>query len=101
MIRYCKVLRLILIIDTPSHLESKTCFGDNIEDEWFIAYLVFKLTEVHNGLIVQIEDNDGDFLLIEAADFLPIWANPETTRNRVSYSILQQRYRDKKKNLLV
>ncbi|KPJ07174.1 Protein SGT1 [Papilio machaon] len=67
----------------PPHLVSTTCFGDNIEDEWFIAYLVFKLTEVHKGLIVQIEDNDGDFLLIEAADFLPTWANPETTRNRV------------------
>lgn len=33
---------------------------------------------------MQIEDNDGDLLLIEAADFLPSWANPETTQNRVS-----------------
>ncbi|XP_045766663.1 protein ecdysoneless homolog isoform X2 [Maniola jurtina] len=34
-------------------------------------------------MIIQIEDNDGDFLLIEAADYLPDWANPETTENRV------------------
>ncbi|XP_013172153.1 PREDICTED: protein ecdysoneless homolog [Papilio xuthus] len=80
-----KICRPLLITESciPSHLLSTTCFGDNIEDEWFIAYLVFKLTEIHNGLIVQIEDNDGDFLLIEAADYLPTWANPETTRNRV------------------
>lgn len=32
----------------------------------------------------RIEDNDGDFLLIEAADFLPKWLNPDTSENRVS-----------------
>ncbi|CAG4947729.1 unnamed protein product [Parnassius apollo] len=69
--------------DLPLHLTSTTCFEDNIEDEWFIAYLVLKLTEEYNDLIVKIEDNDGDFLLIEAADYLPSWANPETTQNRV------------------
>ncbi|CAH2039610.1 unnamed protein product, partial [Iphiclides podalirius] len=69
--------------DLPPYLTSITCFGDNIEDEWFITYLVFKLTEKYENLIVQIEDNDGDLLLIEAADFLPSWANPETTQNRV------------------
>ncbi|XP_068618299.1 protein ecdysoneless homolog [Battus philenor] len=69
--------------DIPPYLASTTTFGENIEDEWFIIYLIFKLTEIHNDLIVKIEDNDGDFLLIEAADFLPSWANPETTYNRV------------------
>lgn len=30
-----------------------------------------------------MEDNDGEFLLIEAADYLPKWLNPETSENRV------------------
>ena len=28
-------------------------------------------------------DSDGEFLLIEAADELPVWATPETCHNRV------------------
>ncbi|KAM3966334.1 ecdysoneless cell cycle regulator [Aphomia sociella] len=67
----------------PLHLASSTCFGDNIEDEWFIVYIVMKITKLFNDLIVQIKDNDGDFLLIEAADYLQPWVNPDTTENRV------------------
>ncbi|KAH9632453.1 hypothetical protein HF086_014537 [Spodoptera exigua] len=33
--------------------------------------------------IVYVKDNDGDFLLIESANFLQSWANPESTENRV------------------
>ncbi|XP_050351808.1 protein ecdysoneless homolog [Nymphalis io] len=69
--------------DIPHHLISITCFGDNVEDEWFIVYLLLELTKKYPDLIIQIEDNDGDFLLIEAADYLPTWANPDTTENRV------------------
>lgn len=28
-------------------------------------------------------DNDGEFLLIEGADYLPAWLEPETAYNRV------------------
>lgn len=66
------------------HLIATTCFGDNIEDEWFIIYVILELSKKYPHLIIQITDNDGDFLLIEAADYLPSWANPENTENRVS-----------------
>ncbi|KFQ15657.1 Protein SGT1, partial [Leptosomus discolor] len=33
----------------------------------------------------RIDDNDGEFLLIEAADFLPKWLNPENSDNRVFF----------------
>ncbi|XP_049874060.1 protein ecdysoneless [Pectinophora gossypiella] len=69
--------------DQPPHLTSVTCFGDNIEDEWFIVYLLLEITKQHQNIVVQVIDNDGEFLLIESADFLPSWANPETTENRV------------------
>lgn len=73
-----------MIPDIPKHLVSVTCFGDNIEDEWFIVYILLEITKKHNDLIIQIEDNDGHFLLIEAADYLPSWANPDSSENRVS-----------------
>jgi hypothetical protein len=31
----------------------------------------------------RVVDSDGEFLLIEAADYLPDWANPETCEQRV------------------
>ncbi|ELV10076.1 Protein SGT1 [Tupaia chinensis] len=33
----------------------------------------------------RIEDNDGEFLLIEAADFLPKWLDPDNSTNRVFF----------------
>ncbi|KAG6462697.1 hypothetical protein O3G_MSEX013423 [Manduca sexta] len=68
--------------DIPQHLASYTCFGDNVEDEWFIVYIILQLTKQYDDLIVQVRDNDGEFLLIEAANLLPSWANPENTDNR-------------------
>ena len=35
------------------------------------------------GMFCSVEDNDGQFLLIEAADHLPKWLNPESSENRV------------------
>ncbi|KAH7949590.1 hypothetical protein HPB49_012548 [Dermacentor silvarum] len=67
----------------PPHLEGSTYFGDNVEDEWFIVYLLYELTKDDKDLVVKVEDTDGEFLLIEAAEHLPKWLNPETSENRV------------------
>jgi hypothetical protein len=51
-------------------------FGDNLEDEWFIVYILYKLTsKFSNKLVAQTKDQDGDFLLIHAANHLPDWAS--------------------------
>uniref|UniRef100_A0A8C4MG79 Ecdysoneless cell cycle regulator n=1 Tax=Equus asinus asinus TaxID=83772 RepID=A0A8C4MG79_EQUAS len=62
-----------------------TKFGDNIEDEWFIVYVVKQITKEFPELVARIEDNDGEFLLIEAADFLPKWLDPDNSTNRVFF----------------
>ncbi|KFO82206.1 Protein SGT1, partial [Cuculus canorus] len=71
--------------EIPPHIGSTTVFGDNVEDEWFIVYLVREITREFPGLVARIDDNDGEFLLIEAADFLPKWLNPENSENRVFF----------------
>ncbi|NXI99691.1 ECD protein, partial [Psophia crepitans] len=71
--------------ETPAHIGGTTLFGDNVEDEWFIVYLIREITREFPGLAARIEDNDGEFLLIEAADFLPQWLNPENSENRVFF----------------
>ena len=58
-------------------------FGDNLEDEWFITWLLQQLTGRIPGSAARVWDNDGEFLLIEAAYSLPRWLKPETSTNRV------------------
>ncbi|KAI3993499.1 hypothetical protein MKX01_002512 [Papaver californicum] len=68
--------------ETP-HFYGKTKYGDNLEDEWFIVFLLFEISRKIPQLSIQVWDTDGDFLLIEAAFYLPNWLNPETSKNRV------------------
>ncbi|KAI9894279.1 MAG: hypothetical protein M1814_004133 [Vezdaea aestivalis] len=60
-----------------------TDFGDSVEDEWFIIFLLRELSKSFPGLWIQATDTDGEFLLIEAANALPKWLNPEVADNRV------------------
>lgn len=68
----------------PPHLYGVSHYGDNIEDEWFMVFILQQLTREITDSIVRVHDSDGEFLLIEAADYLPSWASPETCENRVS-----------------
>jgi hypothetical protein len=58
-------------------------YGDYIEDEWFLTYLAMRISEANHDAMVRVADNDGEFLLIEAADYLDDWMTPETSSNRV------------------
>ncbi|KAG0475183.1 hypothetical protein HPP92_014869 [Vanilla planifolia] len=65
------------------HLHGKTRFGDNLEDEWFIVFLLFEISRAFPSLSIRVWDSDGEFLLIEAAFSLPRWLDPESSPNRV------------------
>ncbi|XP_065875072.1 protein ecdysoneless homolog [Euphorbia lathyris] len=65
------------------HLHGKLRFGDNIEDEWFVVFLLFLISRQFPSLSIRVWDNDGEFLLIEAAFHLPRWIDPENSANRV------------------
>jgi len=58
-------------------------YGDCVDDEWFIVYLLLELTKEMPHLSCRITDSDGDFLLIEAAEHLPAGLNPDNSANRV------------------
>ncbi|KAE8351030.1 SGT1 protein-domain-containing protein [Aspergillus coremiiformis] len=64
-------------------LRGRTNFGDSIEDEWVIVYLLRELSKKHKDIWVKVTDGDGQFLLIEAAGTLPSWLEPEIADNRV------------------
>ncbi|CAG8972869.1 hypothetical protein HYALB_00001289 [Hymenoscyphus albidus] len=65
------------------HLRGMTNFGDSVDDEWLIVYILKELSKRFQDLWIKIVDTDGEFLLIEAANALPRWLNPEIADNRV------------------
>ena len=58
--------------------------GDGLDDEWLLVGLLLRLSaEVGPGAAFRVWDDDGEFLLIEAAEDLPRWVAPDTSTNRV------------------
>lgn len=76
--------RLIATLD-PSYpfLYGLCRFGDCINDEWFIVYLLHQISNKIPDAVISLCDNDGDVLLIEAALELPSWLDPSNSQNRV------------------
>jgi hypothetical protein len=66
-----------------TYLHGITDYGDCVEDEWLVLYLLRELTRNFANLWVRVADNDGEFLLVEAANVLPKWLSPEIDANRV------------------
>lgn len=69
--------------DLPPHLYGLTFYGENIQDEWYIVEIICHLTKIYPNVIGRLFDSDGEFLLIEAAEELPKWANPDTCGQKV------------------
>ena len=79
---------LCLLLPDPQspcmHFRGQISVGGNVEDEWFIVYCLWTLSKAIPSLAISVVDEDGQFLLIEAADYLPSWlgearANAEAT----------------------
>jgi hypothetical protein len=47
-----------------------------------IVYILRQLSREYPDLVIRVVDDDGQFLLIEAADVLPSWVKPETCESR-------------------
>lgn len=64
-------------------LKGSTNYGDSVADEWLIVYFLRELSKEFKDAWIRIYDTDGEFLLIEAANALPRWLNPEVAEHRV------------------
>lgn len=69
--------------DGRSFLRGCTNYGDSVEDEWLIVYILRELSKQFPKTWMRMADTDGQFLLIEAANALPRWLNPEIADFRV------------------
>ncbi|KAK9245302.1 SGT1 protein-domain-containing protein [Lipomyces tetrasporus] len=75
-------LKVVELFGEPC-LRGVTEFGECIDDEWFIVFILRELSKTVPDIVVKIADNDGEFLLIEAANAIPKWLSPENADNRV------------------
>lgn len=64
------------------YIHGITHFGQCIEDEWLMVYILCQVSLEFPGVFVRVTDTDGDLLLIEGAEEIPLWMEPENTRNR-------------------
>ena len=64
-------------------LRGRTNYGDSVEDEWLIVFILRQLSQQFSDAWIRVIDTDGEFLLIEAANVLPPWLNPEVAEFRV------------------
>ena len=64
-------------------LQGTTDYGDSVEDEWLVVFLLRELTKSFPNVWARVFDSDGEFLLVEAANVLPKWLSPEIDTNRV------------------
>ena len=65
------------------HLWGRICIGDSVDDEWFIVGLLLQMSIEQRDTSIMVTDEDGHFLLIEAAHVIPRWLTPERASNRV------------------
>ncbi|TGZ62738.1 hypothetical protein CRM22_007264 [Opisthorchis felineus] len=70
-------------VSSNCYISGSVSFGESVEDEWFVVWLLYQLTTHDQNIVIQVEDEDGEFLLIEAADFVPKWLTPENSSNRI------------------
>lgn len=63
-------------------LHGKSDYGDSVEDEWLIVYIIREVTKSFPQAWARVWDADGEFLLVEAANVVPQWLTPEMDSNR-------------------
>ena len=66
-----------------SHFKGTLRYGRDINDEWFTVYLLYQISKHFADVVIEVSDNDGQFLLIHSALHLPQWVDPYNVRNRV------------------
>ncbi|KAK4051282.1 hypothetical protein OIO90_004763 [Microbotryomycetes sp. JL221] len=66
-----------------SSLQGQTEVTDAVDDEWYIVWLLQQISKQFQNTVIRVQDEDGEFLLIEAAEVLPKWITPQNATNRV------------------
>ena len=61
-----------------AHVAAEITISD-LDDEWLLVSLLADLTRMER-VACRVTDSDGEFLLVDAADHLPDWLEPDSRR---------------------
>ncbi|KAM0755174.1 SGT1-domain-containing protein [Meredithblackwellia eburnea MCA 4105] len=73
-------------LSTPTkyqHILGSINVSDAVDDEWYTVHLLRQVSLAWLEAVIAVDDEDGQFLLIEAAEQLPKWITPSNAENRV------------------
>jgi SGT1 protein len=67
------------------YLYGRTDYGEHVDDEWLIVYLLMQATTIFaaESLSICVTDGDGEFILIQAAMVIPPFLSPANSQHRV------------------
>jgi SGT1 protein len=67
------------------YLYGRTDYGEHVDDEWLIVYLLMQATSSFSAesLSICVTDGDGEFMLIQAALVIPPSLSPANSQHRV------------------
>jgi len=66
------------------YLHGSVVYGESVEDEWMVVGLLNHITRCVDHVCARVCDNDGEIILIEAAETVPRWAGePALAEGRV------------------
>ena len=63
-----------------AHVAAEITISD-LDDEWLLVSLLADLTRIER-VACRVTDSDGEFLLVDAADHLPDWLEPDSAVGR-------------------
>jgi hypothetical protein len=77
----CFRVKVIIPEDgSPIYLGGVLEFGDCVDDEWFVVFLLYEVSKLISQVSISVTDTDGQFLLIGASStdiYIPEWIGPE------------------------
>ncbi|CUM66859.1 uncharacterized protein PRCAT00004543001 [Priceomyces carsonii] len=65
------------------YIYGELSYGDNINDEWLLTYLLWQFSIIEPSIYIHLKDLlDNEFLLVEATSILDTWMQPDICINR-------------------
>lgn len=72
---YMVITSFLFLGNVPAHMFGVTKFGDNIEDEWFIVYLIKQITKEFPELVARycsFKNYSKSIVLLNVSDYFSI-----------------------------
>jgi hypothetical protein len=76
----------VTLIKKTNIVKGSITIYEEQNDIWFMIYIIRELTKLYNKDIVAAtvaHNIEGEILLVQAAELLPDWLEPETSSNRI------------------